>query len=296
MRRIVDLSSGRVDDAEATQVRLDKGCLLVAHGTAKRRRDDIRIPTHEIAVLVVGHRLTLTGAVLGAVAANGGAVLVLDDRFRPSGLLLPVEGHWAHAVRLQYQIERLPALAPSYWQQIVRAKLCAQADTASKEPRIRELIAKVQPGDPDNVEAVAARLYWTAMFGEDFTRRSDDWINVRLNYGYSVVRAMVARAVCAAGLHPALGVHHHNYRNTFALADDLMEPARPLVDRIVTRLTPGDFDRTTKAAVLGAVTTEVTMPNGRLGLIEAYERVCSSLVESLEASGGELHLPVLDLP
>ena len=298
MRRIVDLSGGRSGEAPPPKLRIDKGCLLISRDGA----EDVRIPSHELDVLVVGHRLTLTGAVLGAITANGGAVLALDDRFRPAGLMLPIEGNRSHAGRLRTQIERLPARSPAYWQQIVRAKVSAQAVIAP-EAGLVELVERVGLGDPNNIEATAAKRYWGALFGDNFQRHADDWINTALNYGYGVLRALVARAVCAAGLHPALGIYHHHSHNTFALADDLMEPARPLVDRVVSELpaatgrswAPGAFDRESKAALLGVATTEVMMPSGRFGLIEAYEIVCGSLVTGLEDGVSELSLPILDI-
>ena len=289
MRRIIDLSGGTQEGPQVFRLRLDKGCLLISHGT-EEYPDEVRIPAHEVAVLVLGHRLALTGAVLGAVTANGGAVLALDDRFRPAGLMLPVEGNQRHARRLRRQIERFPELAPKHWQQIVQAKIRAQAVLVPEEPRVAACAKLVALGDETNVEAQAARLYWGALFGEGFKRHDDSIANKALNYGYAVVRALVARAICASGLHPALGLHHRGDRDTFALADDLMEPARPIVDRIVSQLREGEFDRTTKGALLAATTTAVTVAGRQIGLIEAYEVVCNSLVTSLETYE-ELALP-----
>jgi CRISP-associated protein Cas1 len=289
MRRIIDLSGGTPDGPQVFRLRLDKDCLLISHGT-EEYPEEARIPAHEVAVLVLGHRLALTGAVLGAVTANGGAVLALDDRFRPTGLMLPIEGNTQHAGRLRRQIERFPSLGPKHWRQIVQAKIRAQGALVPEEPRVLALANIVELGDVTNIEAQAARLYWSALFGDDFKRHGDSLTNMALNYGYAVIRGVVARAVCAAGFHPALGLHHHNERNTFALADDLMEPARPVVDHIVAGLDLKVFDRAAKKAVLGAATAKVTIDSKLVGLMEAYEVVCSSLVASLEAAG-ELLLP-----
>ena len=291
MRRIIDLSGGTQEGPQVFRLRLDKGCLLISHGT-EEYPDEVRIPAHEVAVLVLGQRLALTGAVLGAITANGGAVLALDERFRPAGLMLPVEGNQLHAKRLRRQIERFPALAPKHWRQIVQAKIRAQAALVPEEPRVAACAEQVALGDETNVEAQAARLYWGAFFGEGFRRHDDSAANKALNYGYAVVRAVVARAICASELHPALGLHHRGDRDTFALADDLMEPARPIVDQIVSQLDTGEFDRTKKSALLAATTTEVIVAGRRVGLIEAYETVCSSLVASLESSE-ELVLPAV---
>jgi len=229
---------------------------------------------------------------LGAITANGGAVLALDDRCRPAGLMLPCDGNQHHAGRLRRQIARFPALAPKHWRQIVQAKIRAQAALVPEEPRVAACASQVALGDETNVEAQAARLYWSALFGDGFKRHDGSGANTALDYGYAVVRAMVARAICASGLHPALGLHHRSDRDTFALADDLMEPARPIVDRIVSQLHESAFDRTTKGALLAATTTEVIVAGRRTGLIEAYEIVCGSLVSSLETSE-ELALPAV---
>ena len=289
MRRIIDLSGGSADAPQVYRIRLDKDCLLISHGT-EEYPDEVRIPAHEVSVLVIGRRLALTGAALGAITANGGAVLALDDRFRPTGLMLPVEGNVMHAGRLRRQIEKFPELAPMHWRQIVQTKIRAQASLVPEEPRVAACVERVELGDATNVEAQAAKLYWAALFGEGFKRHDDDSTNKALNYGYAVVRAMVARAVCASGLHPSLGLHHRHDRNTFALADDLMEPARPIVDRIVSKLRVGPFDRATKGVLLAATTTKVAVRGRQSGLLEAYESVCGSLVESLD-SPGALALP-----
>ena len=154
------------------------------------------------------------------------------------------------------------------WQQFVKAKLEAQAQLleyrSGTDYGLRALAAEVRSGDPENVEARGARLYWRALFGDDFRRdREAEDLNRHLNYGYAVLRAITARAVCAAGLHPSLGIHHHNRYDAFCLADDVMEPFRPLVDRVVVnlndRLGPDlPMDRDAKRALL-------------LNLLERYE-------------------------
>jgi CRISPR-associated protein Cas1 len=298
MRRIIDLSgSASSHDAGLVRVRIDKGCLLIAHGIDEDA-EEIRVPTHEVAVLVLGHRLALSGAVLGAVSANGGAVLSLDDRFRPAGLMLPVAGNFAHAARLRQQIDKLPACAHRLWQQLVRSKIVAQArllraaDDYAIADRLDTMADAVAPGDPANVEATAARLYWPALFGAHFRRDDTSPENVMLNYGYAVLRSVVARAVCAAGLHPALGLHHHGAYDSFALADDLMEPARPIIDQLVMTLpVPRELDRAGKRAILGSMLADVDIGGHSARLIEAYEQTCTSLRDVL---AGER--PLLDLP
>lgn len=307
MRRVVDLSATRSEDV--FRIRLDRDCLCVSHGV-EEHPDEVRIPAHEIATLILGPRVAATGAVLGAIAASGGAVLVLDDRFQPSGLLLPVAGHHAHAARLRSQIGETGGVAPRLWQQVVRAKIVAQALVLADVAQLhgitsaagatawdasRALAAlqqRVEPGDPQNVEAVAAKSYWHALMGDGFVRHADDDANRKLNYGYAVLRSVVARAACAAGLHPALGLHHSSGRNAFALADDLMEPARPMVDRAVARLR-GPLDRSAKRALVSVLVEPVDMPQGRYALVDAYALAAQSLVDVLSGDKLLLDLPVL---
>jgi CRISPR-associated protein Cas1 len=203
--------------------------------------------------------------------------------------MLPVEGNYAHAERLRIQIDRTPIVGPRLWQQVVRAKIVAQA-TLAPDAELDELIECVELGDRSNIEAVAARRYWRVLFGEDFKRRENDDVNTRLNYGYAVLRALVARAVCAAGLHPALGLHHRDGRNVFALADDLMEPARPMIDRVVSQTT-GPLSTANKRALLDVVLVDTEVERGTYKLMEAYELTCQSLVMALRGKRDDLALP-----
>jgi CRISPR-associated protein Cas1 len=205
------------------------------------------IPFADIAVLVTSHpQISFTQAVLAGLAAAGGMFIVSNEKHLPAAMLLPLSTHSTQTERFARQAAvSLPTRKRS-WQQIVQAKLRAQArlleETTGADQGLRQMAARVRSGDPDNLEAQAARTYWQALFGEGpsgepFRRDPEGGgINVHLNYGYAVLRAIVARALCASGLHPSLGVHHHNRYDTFCLADDLMEPFRPLVDRVVARL------------------------------------------------------------
>lgn len=292
MRRVIDLSgSTSASEKGVFRVRVAQGCLLISHGT-EENPDEVRIPAHEVAVLVLGNRLALTGAVLGLLASSGAAVVVLDERYAPAGLMLPVAGNALHTERLRLQIEKLPGLAPGLWQEIIQAKILAQTRVlAGVKLGLEGLVDLVLPGDPANIEAQAARRYWPALFGRDFKRHEEDLVNSKLNYGYAVLRGLVARCVCAAGLHPALGIHHRNYRNPFVLADDLMEPMRPMVDACVVRRPHAPLDASMKRELLGVATTEVLVDGKSHKLIEACEVLCQSLVSMLEGKGEHLTIP-----
>lgn len=296
MRRVIDLSgSSSTGERAIFRVRAAQGCLLISHGT-EEDPDEVRIPAHEVAVLVLGNRLALTGAVLGLLATSGAAVVVLDERYAPAGLMLPVAANTLHTERLRLQIEKLPGLALGLWQEIIQAKVLAQARVLAGvkvglEAGLEGLAGQVLPGDLANIEAQAARRYWPALFGRDFKRHEEDIVNSKLNYGYAVLRGLVARCVCAAGLHPALGIHHRNYRNAFVLADDLMEPMRPMVDAVVARKPEGSLDVHAKRGLLGVATTEVLVDGKSHKLIEACGALCQSLVSMLEGKGERLTIP-----
>lgn len=285
MRHIVEVGC----DKPAT-LREKLGCLAVKSGD----QPEVRLPLPEVAVVILGPMSMLSGSVLGALSAFGAVVLTLDRRFAPASLTLPVVGHVLHAERLRLQIDKTPAVGPAAWAQIVRAKINGQAVLLASDMRQRlcALARAVEPADPKNIEAQAARVYWPSLLGASFRRAGDGGPNRLLNYGYAVLRGLVARAVCAAGFHPAIGLHHAG-RDAFALADDLMEPARPIVDRAVRLLVDQrgadvELDGQSKRALLGALLSPVQAGREQLSLFEAFGRTCGSLYEMLRVGGGEL--------
>lgn len=201
------------------------------------------VPVPEVSCLVLAHpRITLTHPVVAGVCGAGGLILFMDSNHRPVAWAVPVGRHSTLAERFRWQAEASRPLRKRLWQMIVRAKIAAQARTL-REVRgdsygLEGLIGLVRSGDSGNVEARAAQRYWPLVFGDTkFRRRREaDDQNRFLNYGYVVLRAAVARAICATGLHPGLGIHHGNRYDEMPLADDLLEPFRPLVDRRVAEI------------------------------------------------------------
>ncbi|MBD3293383.1 MAG: type II CRISPR-associated endonuclease Cas1, partial [Armatimonadia bacterium] len=193
--------------------------LAVRHDQLEIRQGEevsATVPIEDIGVLIVDQRATTyTHPMLTSLIAAGGVVVVCDERHLPSGLLLPIAGHHATAQRLRAQVQASKPLNKRLWQQLVRHKIEGQALNLGRghrlHGRLRSLIREVRSGDPANVEAQAARLYWQAYFGTAFRRDQDgEPPNNLLNYGYTVIRAAIARALCGAGLHPSLGLHHAN--------------------------------------------------------------------------------------
>lgn len=199
----------------------------------------------DIGVLVLQNpAVSISAAVMDALCKSGAAVVICGQNRLPTGLLLPLPTHTQLVPRMMTQLNASRPAAKQAWKQIIQAKIKAQAN--SLEPPFSEkllyMAGKVQSGDPDNYEAQASKIYWPNYFQEEYAngdQRNPDGpscFNICLNYGYALIRASMARAIVSAGLVPALGVFHKRRDNPYCLADDLMEPLRPLVDRAVKKL------------------------------------------------------------
>ena len=229
------------------------------------------VPLADIGALVASHRqVVFTQNLVAALAKAGAPLICCDERHHPAAMLLPLEGHSTQAERFQAQASAALPVKKRLWKEIVALKIQMQGSALRRlhgeDGGILPLARKVRSGDPDNLEAVAAQRYWSRIMGDPEFRRGkeEDPRNWMLNYGYAIVRATVARALCAGGLHPSLGVNHRNRYNAFCLADDLMEPMRPLVDHRVVLLCrelprqDWEVNKQTKAALLAALTARYT--------------------------------------
>lgn len=262
------------------------------------------VPIEDLGVLILDHpAITHTQALLTACFENNVVTLVCDSKHLPSAILLPLDGHTLHSKTLGLQIAATEPACKRLWQRVVQAKIREQAKvlhsaTGDDKP-LYAYAAKVKSGDPDNIEAQAARIYWQRLFGKSFRRDPDTpGINSMLNYGYAVMRGAVARAVVGAGLHPALGVHHRNQYNSFALADDLMEPLRPLVDikvYEVCELLPDTPELTpqNKRALLEILDWDCTIASRKLPLMVALHQYAASVRKVLAGEEKEVEIPVL---
>jgi len=262
------------------------------------------VPLEDIAVLICDFApITVTEPLLTALAEGGVALVVCDARHIPSGLLLPLAGASLHAKVLRDQIAATVPRKKRIWQAIVKAKILAQADVlernAGYDRGLRALSKAVGSGDPGNCEARAARLYFPALFGAAFIRDPErTGVNAMLNYGYAVLRAAVARAIVGAGLHPALGVHHRNEYDAFALADDAMEPLRPVIDDRVYHLMAAhgseeDLSVGTRAELVRVLTEEVVWDGEWVSLFSALERYAAHLRACIVGEEARLHCPVV---
>lgn len=267
------------------------------------------IPIEDIGILLIDTPLiTLSSALLQALAEACVAVVFCGSSHLPSGYLLPQTAHTLVGRCLRDQIALTPARANRLWQQIVRAKIANQAlaihpyaPDAAKS--LTAMAQRVRRGDPDNLEAQAARLYFSAFpLPNDFRReRRGAMPNAALNYGYAILRAAVARALVASGLNPALGLHHRNQYNHFALADDMMEPYRPAVDQTIldnlpalTELTdPQTLTPANKRLILPFLTTDMHCEQETRPLWNALQRSTASLAQCVTQNAADLFFPTL---
>lgn len=283
--------------------------LRIDTGRIKIERDglaDVFIGPADVAVMCLEHHTaTLSVAVLRALTDAGAVMLVTDARHLPSAMMQPLGITGTSSGRLRQQIaldsgERRTDL----WRQIVAAKLATQAAALRSLGRkgvlrLERLSTQVQPGDKGNAEGQGARHYWRQLFSESFRRDklgAEDAVNIRLNYGYAVLRAMVARALAAAGLNSGLGLGHSNSGNPFNLADDFMEPYRFVVDVHVARGAGSGsegviLDSGAKKELLGFVKSPVHIAKQDMRLNAAIDATVASYVRVLGANASKLVLP-----
>ncbi len=258
-----------------------------------------RVPLEDLGVLVLdGHGIALTKTLLSACAEYKVAVVLCGANHMPAGLLLPIAGHTRHNLILRDQIAAKEDVKKRAWQAIVQGKIENQSRVlkalVGKDTKVGRLKAFVRPGDPDNVEAKAASRYFLTLFDEQFVRaRHEEGINAMLNYGYAVVRAAVARSICIAGLHPALGIHHKNQYNAYALADDLMEPLRPFVDAVAWKFVrengePEELTPPVKAELLRVLTLRAIWRRRRYPILTAIGHYVTRFREVLQAKKEDL--------
>lgn len=294
MKRIIDFS----DTTSSLHIQNQQLIIELVDGETHS------IPVDEIAAVIFSsYRLNLTKSVLELLAQCGAIAIICDERKMPVGMALPIEGHHLQSRFVKEQASVSLPTQKRLWKQIVCAKIRAQSQNLNcihkSDAALGRLEKEVKSGDETNIEGRAARKYWSALFrGEKFSRNSDaqDKINSSLNYGYAVLRGIVARSVVASGLNPSLGLFHHNKYNAFCLADDLMEPFRPVVDNSVWKLWQQnalDEGITTpvKKALIGAITGRYVIDNRQETIFEAATRATASLTAVFCGQGNKLCLP-----
>jgi CRISPR-associated protein Cas1 len=261
-----------------------------------------RVPFEDIAVIVLNHReITLTHPVLSACADYGIGLYSTGDNHQPNGVFMPFLPH-SRATRMQrLQLDLDRPTAKRAWARIVQAKIgnqarCMELLAVTGADRLASYARRVRSGDTGNMEAQASAFYFPQVFGRSFHRSQTNWTNAALDYGYAVLRGACARALVAHGMLPSIGLFHSSEQNAFNLADDLIEPYRPVVDLHVARqrhhddaaeLLPAD-----KAALVGLLNVDVAMPRGQMSVLASIEQAAESLARLYDGGSEQ----VLELP
>lgn len=262
------------------------------------------IPIEDIGLLILDHRqVTITQALLSKLLANNTAVITCDDTHHPTGMMLSLDGHTLQSQKFQAQVDASVPLKKQLWQQTVAAKIANQAALLAfrrqENKLLLNLAGSVKSGDSDNCEAQAAAYYWKRIFPEELNFRRERYgppPNNLLNYGYAILRALVARSLVASGLLPTLGIHHRNQYNAYCLADDMMEPYRPFVDYVVFQLVRNngqylEMNPSMKKALLEIPAMDVLMDGKKSPMMNAVQRTTASLAKCFEGTGRKLLFP-----
>jgi CRISP-associated protein Cas1 len=288
--RVVEIAT------DGRQLSVYRGFLVIGESGAEIGR----VALDEVAAVVANaHGLGYTNNALVELSRRGVPVVLCGANHMPAAIVWPVDAHHLQTGRMNNQIAASLPLKKRLWAQLVRAKILAQGATlaavGAPSGGFYLLSRKVRSGDPDNVEAEAARRYWRLLLGPDFHRdKNGPGINGLLNYGYAVLRAGVARAVMAAGLHPGFGLKHSNRSNPMVLVDDLMEPFRPVVDREVRRIVGhgiSEVDSEAKAALARIMIIDLPTALGMSPLMICAERLAQSLARAFAGESDRLDLP-----
>ena len=266
----------------------------------------VTIPIEDIGVVVIDHpQITVTHFLINALLENNVALITCDERHMPAGLLLPLEGNSTQSDRFKHQINASEPLRKQLWQQTIRQKILNQAALLNEQKRKVENMKywadQVKSGDAENHEARAAAYYWGEIFDTsiDFRRDPEGLApNSQLNYGYAILRAVVARSLVSSGLLPTFGIHHHNRYNAYCLADDIMEPYRPYVDKIIVGMMNAgdiseDLTKAQKTSLLQVPVLDVTINGRRSPLMLAVQQTTASLAKCFRQEIRRVEYPEL---
>lgn len=263
-------------------------------------------PIEDIGLLILDHQqITITQALIAKLLVNNVALITCDNTHHPTGLLLNLDGHTLQSQKFQAQVDASVPLKKQLWQQTVEAKIYNQAKVLELERAenkyLLSLAKNIKSGDADNCEAKAAVYYWKNVFPDflEFKReRYGPPLNNLLNYGYAIVRAVVARSLVGSGLLPTLGIFHRNQYNAYCLADDIMEPYRPYVDKIVCQIIRGngkflEMTPSMKRMLLEIPAMDVVIDGQKSPLMNAVQRTTASLVKCFEGKARKIMYPQL---
>ena len=261
------------------RLKVENDQLVIVQGEA------VRLPLEDIgALLLETPEVLLTSALLDRLAEHDVMLVVCDRRHLPSMIGLPFAGHSRLAAVQRMQLETTVPFRKRCWQAVVKRKIANQAEClrilgVEGADGLTLMAARVASGDAGNIESAAAREYFRQAFGEDFIRGDDDAINSGLDYGYAIQRAAVARALVVHGFLPAQGIHHHSELNQFNLADDFIEPLRPLVDLCVAKMRPeGELTKAHRETLVTLLHADVLIAGQRQAALRAAEVMAGSFL------------------
>jgi CRISPR-associated protein Cas1 len=265
------------------------------------------VPIEDIGLIILDHQqITITQALIAKLLANNTALVTCDNAHHPVGMLLCLDGHTLQSQKFKAQIDASSPLKKQLWQQTVVAKIANQA-TLLKLERVdhkflSNLVLNVKSGDSGGCEGIAASYYWKRIFPDFLEFRRERFgppPNNLLNYGYSIIRAIVARSLVASGLLPTLGIFHRNQYNAYCLADDIMEPYRPFVDKIVCHIIRGngkflEMTPSMKKELLSIPALDVTIDGQKSPLMNAVQRTTASLAKCFEGTSRKILYPEME--
>lgn len=297
--RIVEVADDR------RHLSMHRGFMVVQDTEGERKEELGQVPLDDIAAVIANaHGLSYTNNLLVALAERGAPFVLCAANHNAVGMLLPIDGNFEQAKRIEAQIAASLPTHKRLWATVVRSKLEQQAAaleaTGAPTAPLTALISKVKSGDPENIEAQGAQRYWRLLFGDAFRRDQDGGgLNGLLNYGYTVLRAATARAVVAAGLHPSIGLHHSNDNNAMRLVDDVMEPFRPIVDLKVWHLRRNGEEQVTpetKRALVRTLYDDMQTEAGATPVMVCAQKLAVSLAQVYLGEREKLDLPLPGLP
>src|ERR1043165_4924474 len=264
------------------------------------------IPIEDIGVLILDEQqITITQGLLYELIENNVAVISCDGTHHPIGLMMPLSSNTLQSARFKAQLEATQPLKKQLWAQTVKAKVINQGlylkNMNRNVEQLRNLATRIQSGDSTNVEGQAAAIYWKELFGENFNReRYGEPPNNLLNYGYAILRAIVARGLVSSGMLPTLGIFHRNQYNAYCLADDIMEPYRPFVDKVVNEMYDAERINTFtvlttehKKQLLSIATVDIFFKKDRSPLMVGLQRTTASLCRCFEGLQRQIDYPTL---
>lgn len=256
-----------------------------------------RVHVSEIAVLMLeSTAISLTAYALCELLERKVKVIFCDRQRNPYGELIPCSGSHDSTAKIRQQIAWKPDVRQAVWTEIVRAKILRQRDVLRRfmrpqEEKLTSYLQQIQPGDASNREGHAAKVYFNALFGMEFSRALPSPVNAALNYGYGLILSAVNREICAAGYLTQIGIFHDNTFNAYNLGCDLMEPLRPLVDNAVMDMKPQTFDKEEKRALVRLLNAEVTLDGRRHVLLYALRLYCAGIFRALHSGDiGEIRM------